>query len=71
MKKSVIKSAKTADEAIKLALDEIGKKRSEVSVEILEEASAGFLGLIGGKDALVRVSYEEDIKEVLDDLKAK
>ncbi|MCW6678496.1 Jag N-terminal domain-containing protein [Anaerococcus sp. NML200574] len=71
MKKSVIKSAKTADEAIKLALDEIGKKRSEVSVEILEEASAGFLGLIGGKDALVRVSYEEDIKEVLDDLKSE
>ena len=71
MKKSVIKSAKTADEAIKLALDEIGKKRSEVSIEILEEASAGFLGLIGGKDALVRVSYEEDIKEVLDDLKSE
>ena len=71
MKKSVIKSAKTADEAIKLALDEIGKKRSEVSVEILEEASAGFLGLIGGKDALVRVSYEEDINEVLNDLKSE
>lgn len=71
MKKSVIKSAKTADEAIKLALDEIGKKRSEVSVEILEEASTGFLGLIGGKDALVRVSYEEDINEVLNDLKSE
>ncbi|WP_311531057.1 RNA-binding cell elongation regulator Jag/EloR [uncultured Anaerococcus sp.] len=71
MKKSVIKSAKTSDEAIKLALDEIGKKRSEVSVEILEEASAGFLGLIGGKDALVRVSYEEDINEVLNDLKSE
>ena len=71
MKKSVIKSAKTADEAIKLALDEIGKKRSEVSIEILEEASAGFLGLIGGKDALVRVSYEEDINEVLNDLKSE
>ena len=71
MKKSVIKSAKTADEAIKLALDEIGKKKDEVSIEILEEASTGFLGLIGGKDALVRVSYEEDINEVLNDLKSE
>lgn len=71
MKKSVIKSAKTSDEAIRLALDEIGKEKDQVSIEVLEEASSGFLGLIGGKDAVVRVSYEEDIKEVLEDLKSE
>lgn len=71
MKKSVIKSAKTTDEAIRLALDEIGKEKDQVSIEVLEEASGGFLGLIGGKDAVVRVSYEEDIKEVLEDLKSE
>lgn len=68
MKKSIIKSAKTKDSAIKLALDEIGKSRDEVEVEIIEEESSGFLGLIGSKDAVVRVSYEEDIKEALSNL---
>lgn len=68
MKKSIIKSAKTKEKAIELALEEIGKMRDEVEVEIIEEESAGFLGLIGSKDAVVRVSYEEDIKEALSNL---
>lgn len=68
MKKSIIKSAKTKDAAIELALDEIGKSKDEVEIEILEEESSGFLGLIGNKDAVVRVSYEEDIKEALSNL---
>lgn len=69
MKNSITKSAKTVDEAVKLALDEIGKRRSEVTVDILDEGSGGFLGIIGGKDAVVRVSYEEDMDQVLKDLK--
>lgn len=68
MKKSIIKSAKTKEKAIELALEEIGKSRDEVEVEIIEEESTGFLGLIGSKDAVVRVSYEEDIKEALSNL---
>lgn len=68
MKKSIIKSAKTKEKAIELALEEIGKMRDEVEVEIIEEESTGFLGLIGSKDAVVRVSYEEDIKEALSNL---
>lgn len=69
MKKSLTKSAKTVEEAVKLALDEIGKHRNEVTVEVLEEGSGGFLGLIGGKDAVVRISYDEDMDKVLEDLK--
>lgn len=68
MKKSIIKSAKTKEKAIDFALEEIGKSRNEVEVEIIEEESTGFLGLIGNKDAVVRVSYEEDIKEALSNL---
>ncbi len=68
MKKSIIKSAKTKEKAVELALEEIGKSRDEVEVEIIEEESTGFLGLIGSKDAVVRVSYEEDIKEALSNL---
>lgn len=71
MKKSLTKSAKTVDEAVRLALDEIGKTRSEVTVDIIEEGSGGFLGLIGGKDAVVRVSYDEDLDRVLEDIKTE
>lgn len=71
MKKTLTKSAKTVDEAVRLALEEIGKARSEVTVDIIEEGSGGFLGLIGGKDAVVRVSYDEDLDQVLEDLKTE
>lgn len=62
MKKIVEKTGKTEDEAISLALEELGKERDEVSVEIIERAKSGFLGL-GGTPASVRVTYEcEDPK---------
>ncbi|MBO7288572.1 MAG: protein jag [Clostridia bacterium] len=53
------KKAKTKEEAIKLALDEIGAKESEVEIEVIEEGSKGFLG-IGGKEAVVKVTYNPD-----------
>lgn len=68
MKRSIVKTAKTKDEAIKDALKEINKSIDEVEVDILEEESTGFLGLIGQKDAVVKVSYEEDINEGIDSL---
>lgn len=68
MKRSIVKTAKTKDEAINLALKEINKNIDEVDVEVIEEESSGFLGLIGQKNAVVRVSYEEDIKEGIDSL---
>lgn len=68
MKRSIVKTAKSKDEAIKEALKEINKSIDEVEVNILEEESTGFLGLIGQKDAVVKVSYEEDINEGIDSL---
>ena len=68
MKRSIVKTAKTKDEAINEALKEINKSMDEVEVDILEEESTGFLGLIGQKDAVVKVSYEEDINEGIDSL---
>lgn len=70
MKKSIIKQAKNKDEAIRLGLSEIGKSRSEVEIEVLEEGSAGFLGL-GSKDAVVRISYDEDMSASLFDLESE
>lgn len=57
MTKSIEVSGKTEDEAIASALKQLGVSRDEVSVEILERARSGFLG-IGASPALVRVSYE-------------
>ena len=45
------------EEAIAAALAELGKSEEEISVEVLERAKSGFLG-IGAQPALIRVSYE-------------
>ena len=68
MKRSIVKTAKTKDEAITEALKEINKSIDEVEIDVLEEESTGFLGLIGQKDAVVKVSYQEDINEGIDSL---
>jgi spoIIIJ-associated protein len=57
MLKTLEKSGRTEDEAIQAALAELGLDRDDVSVEILERAKSGFLG-IGSSPAVVRVSYE-------------
>ena len=49
-------TGKTEEEAIAKALEQLGLDRDEVSVEILERAKSGCLGL-GGNPARVRVSY--------------
>ncbi|MDO4989183.1 MAG: RNA-binding cell elongation regulator Jag/EloR [Eubacteriales bacterium] len=57
MIKYLEKSARTEDAAIAEALNELGLDRDDVSVEILERAKSGFLG-IGASPARIRVSYE-------------
>ncbi len=52
------KSAKSVEEAIKAALQELGISENQASVEILEQPSKGFLGL-GSKLAKVRVTKKE------------
>lgn len=59
MDKVVEKSAKTVQEAIDLALDELKTDREKVTVEVLEEGSKGIFGLIGGKLARIRVTLKE------------
>ena len=50
-------TGKNEEEAINAALRKLGLDRDEVSVEVLERAKSGFLG-IGGSPAKVKVSYE-------------
>ena len=49
-------TGKTEEEAIRKALKELSLERDDVSVEILERAKSGFLGL-GASPAKVRVTY--------------
>ena len=48
---------KTEEDAVKSALQQLGMERDDVSVEILERARKGFLG-IGASPAKIRVTYE-------------
>ena len=49
-------TGKTEDEAIRKGLEQLGMDRDDVSVEILERAKSGFLG-IGSNPARVRLTY--------------
>lgn len=51
-------TGKTEEEAIRKALEQLQKDRDDVSVEILERAKSGFLG-IGSSPAKVRVTYAD------------
>ena len=61
----VIKRAKTVDEAVREALKELNLEKDQVNIEVIEEPSKGFLGLIGSKEATVKVSKKEDTSEIL------
>lgn len=62
--KWVEKTGKTIDEAVELALAELNITKDKVKIEILEQPSKGFLGLIGTKMARVKVTPEETGKEM-------
>jgi spoIIIJ-associated protein len=61
MEESLEISAKTVEEAVANALEELGVSRDEVEVEILSEGKSGFLGF-GGGEARVRVSLIQPAK---------
>ena len=57
MTKTIEVSGRTEEEAIAAGLEQLGKTRDEVSVEVVERSKRGVLG-IGRADAVVRLSYE-------------
>ncbi|ERM91606.1 MAG: putative RNA-binding protein [Caldanaerobacter subterraneus] len=60
--KELIRTGKTVEEAINLALKDFGVPREMVEVEVLDEGGKGFLGLIS-KQAIVKVVLKDVIKE--------
>ena len=65
----------TVDEAVKAALEELKVEKEEVTVDVISEPSKGLFGLIGNKNAKVRVTVtngpEEKTKEFFEILLKK
>ena len=57
MEKTIVTTGKTIDLAIEAALEQLGLDRDSVSVQVLQQAKSGFLG-IGAQPAKVQVTYE-------------
>lgn len=53
--REIVRSARTTEEAIEAALEELGLSKDEVEVEVLEEPNKGLFGFLGVKDATVKV----------------
>ena len=62
------KEGKTVEQAIEKGLKEIGLSRDEVQVEIVSLGSPGFLGLLGGRPAKVRLKIQSQprIKKIVE-----
>ncbi|KUO76318.1 MAG: hypothetical protein APF77_20075 [Clostridia bacterium BRH_c25] len=56
----VEKSAKTIEEAVQAALEELKADKDNVDIEVLEQPAKGIFGIIGSRNAKVRVSYKEE-----------
>lgn len=74
MSQIVEKTAKTVQEAINLALEELGAQKDDVGIEVIDEGSKGIFG-IGSKYAKVRVTLEgsrsDDAVSFLQDVLSK
>lgn len=65
MAEYIEKEAKTVESAIEEALNEMNIGKDDADIEILDEGSKGLFGLIGGRNALVRVYKKVDYEEII------
>ena len=61
---SIETTGRSVEEALESALRELGVSEDDVIVEVIEEPSRGFLGIIGSKDARIRVTLKKDKAEL-------
>lgn len=62
--KSIVKVSKTVEEAIAEAVKELGVEKEDVYSEVIEKPSKGLFGLIGTKEAKVKVTVINDPVEI-------
>lgn len=58
--RTLIKISKTIDSAIEEALKELQVERDDITYEVLDEPNKGFLGIIGSRDAKVKIIVSND-----------
>ncbi len=58
------KTAKTVEDAVELALQDLNTDRDSVDVEIVNRGNKGILGLLGNKEATVRVTLKQSISDI-------
>lgn len=61
--RSVESSAKTMEEAISLGLEKLEASIADVTIDILDEGSKGFLGILGSKPVVVRLTLRDEPEE--------
>lgn len=72
--RSIIKTAKTIEEAVEAGIRELNIDRDDADIEIIQEATKGLFGLFGGEDAIVKIKEKEklsiDVEDIFSDLKS-
>ncbi|SCJ39825.1 R3H domain [uncultured Clostridium sp.] len=68
MKQSLEIKSKNIDDAISKALGQFSVSREDIEVEVIKEPTKGFLGLIGSKDGIykITVKQKEEVTKELD-----
>jgi spoIIIJ-associated protein len=66
--RTIVKEAKTVDEALRLALEELGIDKEHAQVEVINEGNKGILGFIGNRNAVVRVTELFNLEESISDI---
>ena len=61
--KSIESSAKTIEDAIRKGLETLDVSLGDVSIDIIQEGSKGLFGIMGSKQAKVRLTVKEDKQE--------
>ncbi|NLU53005.1 MAG: protein jag [Clostridiaceae bacterium] len=67
MQRTIVKEAKSVDEAIRLACEELNIDREDAEIEIINEGNKGILGIIGNKNAVVRVTEKITVESIVED----
>lgn len=60
MMKSIEIEGKTIEDATNSGLQQLGKKKEEVDIKILEIPTKGFLGIIGSKQAKIKMTVRDN-----------